>query len=100
MGGGSGGSACDISEVDCAGSTTGEMFAAYGGGGGGETGVTTGIRDRVKEFEWEGRWFFNTESARAKMELFVGCGVCCVEFGARMNCVICMGGGVGLREDT
>lgn len=47
-----------------------ETVLAYGGGG--ESGVVAGRRERVKELECDGLEFFNALSARAKIELDVG----------------------------
>jgi len=69
------------------------VVPTYGGGGG--RGVCTGMRESVNELECEGRWFFNTDKARAKIELLVGW-TGCVECGARMNCVTSVVGGEGL----
>jgi len=59
---------------------------AYGGGdsceGAGE------MRERVNEFECEGRLFLMTDSAREKKELLWAGGICEVECGERMKSVI------------
>lgn len=49
-----------------------ETFETYGGGAPELLGSRT--RESVNELEWEGRWFFSTESAREKNDpVSAGC---------------------------
>jgi len=93
-----GGAGGDAEEESCDVSTgePGESVLVLAYGGGGDRGMETGTRERVKELDSVGRLFLSMLNARARIEFDVGC-TTCVEYGARMNCVTWEDGFPSLR---